>query len=61
VPLPGRGVVKRYEYKWVEDDYLGLDDRIKYLNAQGIEGWLLHEMWHTMTKSYYVFVREKAE
>ena len=53
--------MKRYEYKWIEDDYLGLDDRIKYLDAQGIEGWLLQEIWHTMMKSYYVFVREKAE
>ena len=53
--------MKRYEYRWIEDDYLGPDDRIKYLNAQGIEGWLLQEVWHVMMRSYYVFVREKAE
>ena len=53
--------MKRFEYKWVEDDYLGPDDRIKYLNAQGIEGWLLLDIGHVQMKSYYLFVREKAE
>ena len=50
--------MKRYEYKFVDDEYLGLEDRMAYLNKMGMEGWLLIQIKHWSMKSTYYFVRE---
>ena len=51
--------MRKYEYTWTITPHKGLDDRVKYLDEMGMDGWLLVEISYGATEIHYLFVREK--
>jgi hypothetical protein len=56
--------MKRYEYKYVDSEYLYQEARMTYLNQMGAEGWRMIDMKHGLGSieggltTVYLFERE---